>query len=333
MTIDALPDVALLEIFHFYVDGLESGIKAAWYTLVHVCHRWRSIVFLFGSPDSPRRLNLRLYCTHNTPMTKTLKLWPPFPIVISVCSHEIRDIKNILAALKHNRTCEVRLWRAPTSQIKKVVESMRQPFPALTHLTLEPGEDDTVLEVSTSFLGGSAPLLQSIHFYHLSFPGLPKLLLSATHLVHLSLAGIPHSGYISPEVMVSCLSVLTRLKDIHIGFESRRSCPGQKSERPPLETRILPNLTKLDFRGASEYLEDLVARIKAPLLDEFEIIFFHQLKFDTPQLTEFIRRTPKFEANDESHVAYSDPNILVTIPQTLDGKIDLRVLCRLASQA
>ena len=34
VTIDMLPDVALLEIFHFYVDEARTE---AWHALVHVC--------------------------------------------------------------------------------------------------------------------------------------------------------------------------------------------------------------------------------------------------------------------------------------------------------
>ena len=49
VTIDMVPDVALLEIFGVYT-WLES-----WYTLVHVCRKWRNVVF-----GSPCRLNLRL---------------------------------------------------------------------------------------------------------------------------------------------------------------------------------------------------------------------------------------------------------------------------------
>ena len=43
-----LPDIALLETFDFYVHDAQK-----WYTLVHVCRKWRSVVF-----GSPRRLGL-----------------------------------------------------------------------------------------------------------------------------------------------------------------------------------------------------------------------------------------------------------------------------------
>ena len=55
VTINMVPDVALLTIFDIYMD--EEKIET-WQTLVHVCRKWRNIVF-----GSPRRLNLRLFCT------------------------------------------------------------------------------------------------------------------------------------------------------------------------------------------------------------------------------------------------------------------------------
>jgi hypothetical protein len=56
--------------------------------------------------------------------------------------------------------------------------------------------------------------------------------------------------------------------------------------RPPALTRsIVPGLTKIQFKGASEYLEEILARIDAPRL-------FSQIIFDTPQLFQFISRRP-----------------------------------------
>jgi hypothetical protein len=54
-----------------------------WHTLVHVCQRWRQIVFA-----SPRRLNLQILCTHGTPVRKNLGIWPAFPIAIDYYSIE-----------------------------------------------------------------------------------------------------------------------------------------------------------------------------------------------------------------------------------------------------
>ena len=320
VTIDMLPDVALLEIFDFYVD--EEHIQE-WHILVHVCRKWRDVVF-----GSPRRLNLRLYCRARTPVRKTLYIWPVLPIVISANSYGMWDTDNIIAALEHgDRICHLDLFDFTSSQFEKVLAATQQPFPALTHLKLRL-RDETAPIVPDSFLGGSAPQLRRLTLDRIPFPELPKLLLSATHLVNLDLHRIPYSGYFSPEGMVTCFSVLTNLKCLNIEFEFSRSWPDQKSRRPPPPTRaLLPALTELQFIGVSEYLEDLVARIDAPLLDKSDIIFFHQLIFDTPQLAQFISRTPKFKASDEVHVIFHDGSVWVTLPQTFDGALQLGISC------
>src|SRR6266699_1330344 len=113
------------------------------------------------------------------------------------------------------------------------------------------------------------------------------------HAVTLDILEIPHSGYFSPEAMVRCLSTLTRLETLSLEFKSPLSRPVRESRRPHPPTRsALPALTYFQFEGVSEYLEDLVARIDAPLLDSLRIEFFHQLIFDTLQLTQFVARTP-----------------------------------------
>jgi hypothetical protein len=320
VTIDILPDVVLLEIFDSHVDKGQ-----AWHTLVHVCRKWRNVVF-----GSPRRLDLRLQCNARTPVREMLDVWPPLPIVIGH-SYEKWGDDNIIAALEHNnRISELALWHISSSQFEKVLAAMQQPFPALTDLLLRLA-DETAPVVPDLFLGGFAPGLQSLYLDHIPFPGLPKLLLSANHLVQLTLWSIPHSGYFSPEAMVTGLSVLTRLERLAIGFESPRSRPVLENRRPPPPTRILlPVLTQLWFKGSSEYLENLVGQIDAPLLNYSQMTFFHQLMFDTPQLAQFIGRIPKFKANVEACVTFSHSYVLITLPQPLDGTLDLKISCQQA---
>ena len=89
-----LPDVALLEIFDFYLDG---EWMEAWHTLVHVCQKWRNVVF-----GSPRRLNLELSCTGRTPVRETIDAWPRLPISVWGHGHNKWGMDNIIAALEHN---------------------------------------------------------------------------------------------------------------------------------------------------------------------------------------------------------------------------------------
>jgi F-box-like len=324
VTIDTLPDVALLEIFDFYM--YEEQIEA-WYALVHVCRQWRKVVF-----GSPRRLNLRLYCRGGTPVQETLDVWPPLPIVIMVYGDEAWDEADIVAALERtDRVCGIDLWPGyvPNWRFEKLFAAMQQPFPALTRLQLHcEARDETAPVLSNSFLGGSAPQLQSLILGGIPYPGLPKLLRSAIHLVTLELSHIPHSGYFSPEAMVIGLSVLTRLEKLVFGFDSPQCSPDRKRRHTPPPTRtLLPVLTTFHFKGVGEYLEDLVARIDAPLLDDFEITFLHQLVFDTPQLTQFISRTPRFNAYDGARVVFSELEVSITLSQTSDETLKLGILC------
>ena len=127
MTIDMLPDVALLQIFDFYMDEA-NGIED-WHTLVHVCRNWRYLVF-----QSPRRLGLKLLCTSR------LDVWPPLPIVLSIVLSydEMWDHCDIVfAALEHiDRICELGLHLVPSRQLENISAAMQQPFPASTSLYL-----------------------------------------------------------------------------------------------------------------------------------------------------------------------------------------------------
>ena len=254
--IDILPDEVLLGIFDYYVH--EGNMESRWVTLVHVCQRWRNVVF-----GSPCRLNLQLVCSDKTPVRRTLDIWPPLPIIIIQYFDPARDMDNILAALEHvDRISRITLSQVPTAQMEKVVPAMQKPFPALTHLQLT---SSAPLVAADIIIGGPAPRLRVLTLYGISIRRLPKLLLSTTDLVALDLMRIPHSAHVSPETMVMSLSRLTRLRFLRLGFKSPQSRPGQERRRlPPPARTVLPSLTSFLFRGVSEYLEDLVSRIDTP---------------------------------------------------------------------
>ncbi|KAF8502708.1 hypothetical protein F5888DRAFT_1113768 [Russula emetica] len=76
--------------------------------------------------------------------------------------------------------------------------------------------------------------------------------------------------------MATSLSALTSLESLHLTFRYPRPRPALGRRRlppPPLTRYILPSLTKIRFKGASEYLVELWARIDAPRLDELHITF------------------------------------------------------------
>jgi len=258
-----------------------------------------------------------------------LEIWPPLPIVIFPYGISTPAADNIIAALEHNdRIHRVELWEVSSSLLDKALAVMQGPFPVLRDLDIRCDQDGMAPVVPDSFLGGFAPCLRKLSLDHIPFPGLPKLLLSASDLVEISLWRIPHSGYISPSAMLDCLSKLNRLESLCLLFQSSRSRPDRES-RPPLpRTRfVLPSLTHFQFRGASDYLEDFVARINAPLLDHLDIGFFHQLIFDTPQLVQFVSRTPRLEIYDEARVAFSEFGVEIRFQPTADRGLRLEILC------
>jgi hypothetical protein len=221
------------------------------------------------------------------------------------------------AVMYPDRVCDIRICLT-SSQLQRLASVMQEQFPALIHLQFEtPSYRHPAPALPDAFLGGSAPRLRFLTLKSIPFPALPKLLLSATDLVELALLNIPHSGYISPEATVTGLAALANLRNLHIEFESRLSRPDRESRRPPPPTRtVLSTLTCFVFHGASEYLEDLVARVDAPLLDKILITFFHQRIFDIPQLAQFMRRTPTFQPVICASVHFSPNNVVVeSFPQ------------------
>ena len=277
----------------------------AWQTLVHVCRRWRNIVF-----GSPRRLNLQLYCTPHTPVKDRLDIWPALPLVVNGFLTLLSDTDNIVAALRQrNRVCQVDLTGY---QMEKVLAPMQVPFTELTDLQLWSHDLDDETVIPDTFLDGSAPRLRSLELNSFSFPGLPKLLLSATHLVHLHLQYFPDSEYISPEAIVPALSVMSSLESLKLDLDFSSSDDSdtdrESSNLPPQKRSILPALADLYFEGRLQYLEELVTLIDTPQLDKTCIVFSPQneFNFDCSQLVQFINRTPKLRALDEARVQFHD---------------------------
>ena len=324
-----LPDDVLLEIFDFYVNKEKNEYYnkeiEKWQTLVHVCRRWRRVVF-----GSPRRLNLRLVCTSETPARDTLDVWPSLPLLIRHSGHPAEDVDEIIAVLERSdRVVEINFFTDYDRDLEDVLAAMQVSFPELTRLDLW-SEDGMVSVPPDSFLGGYASCLQFVSLNRIPFPGLPKLLLSATHLVDLHLLNIPHSGYISPEAIVAALSTLTSLERLSLGFESPLSRPDWANRRlPPPVRSVLPVLHTFSFKGACEYLEDVVTCINAPRLNKLYIILFNQIVFDMPQFTQFISRSPTLETFEKVLVVFVGRAASVKLsPQTSGhGMLNMTIPC------
>ena len=335
VTIDVLPDNVLLGTFEFYLgkDDPHRIYKDhdydGWQTLVHVCCRWRCIVFA-----SPRRLDLKLYCTPQRSVnSKTLNIWPELPIVIFADDMQSKeDVTNTVAALRHhNRVCKIhyRHWQVEDSLMEEFA-AIDEPFSALTSLVLSSCRQPNVPVLPDSFLGGSAPRLRLLYFYGIPYPSIGKLLSSTTDLVRLTLWHIPHSGYIAPETIVPCLSMLPSLGSLRLGFQYPRSRAHRASRHPPPLTRVVfPNLTYLRFSGDVEYLEDILSRIETPMLNASDFWLFNQLVFDTPLLGHFICRTETFMTTHMARMGFSSRDVKVTLwgpEEMVNDGVETRIL-------
>ena len=139
VTVNILPDDVLLLIFYF--DGLEDSewwcISAvSWHRLVHVCQRWRSVVFA-----SPNFLGLRLTWTCAENKAENIGIWPSLPIVIWNGIYSLKlgggdfDVFLDVATVHRNRIWGINLY--PTSwEFQRLASVMQDEFPALTHINL-----------------------------------------------------------------------------------------------------------------------------------------------------------------------------------------------------
>ena len=326
ITINVLPDDMLVEIF-FYVNIRVWYIQNPWHALVHVCRRWRHIVFA-----SPRSLDLRLEYRGHGPVSEVLDAWPVLPVMLRTSLndllHPLLDQRwdNRVAALEskhHNRICEIRLSSFPISRWERFTAAMQKPFPELTCLQVSM-DGQLVPVLPDSFLGRSAPRLRELKLGRISFPSMPKLLLSANDLITLTLEDLPGSGYLPSNAMATALTVMTRLESLYLRFRSPRPRRGPPSRLLPRPTRIvLPALTKLTFQGAYEYLEDLLAPIDTPLLYRLYIVFFTDLTFDVPQLHRLIGYVAGFKVLDHADILILDGAIRLDLDRQT-GEVDHR---------
>jgi hypothetical protein len=295
--IEMLPDEILLEIFHF--DRLISTALSQdrpyslwdWHRLIHVRRRWRCIIF-----ESPRSLDLQLFCSYGTPVKDNLDCWPALPIVmrylqLSSPNHlpmASRDEDNICAALQHpHRICKIELT-VTTPLLERLPNRL---FPALEHL--EPvTQIETGYTLPSGSFDGHFPSVRVLKLTRIAFTTLQPLILSAANIISLHLEGLPSNGYSTPEALLIFLPMMTRLETLHLYFLSpvARLIVGRNNPIPQRRI-VFPSLEGFAFRGICEDLECLLCGADAPVLKDINLIFFNQAStFDTTQLLQFVCR-------------------------------------------
>ena len=305
-SIHILDDYSLLNIFYIYRPAIFDGDEGYfdliqggriwdrerwWHKLVHVCHRWRTLIF-----GSTRYLGLCLVCTYSTPVANMLGHSPPLPLVIDFFNAK-RDItadeEGIMFALRQrDRVSRIRL-RMSASKLQKLAMAIDEEYPILEYLIMRP------LKVDKSSALILPEALQAPRLRHLMLRGfvLPirsQLLTNCASIATLSLCITHRDAYFQPNTLLRWISFMPQLETLVIDFSI--STPNRDVDRQLWNTSLikhvtLPNLRFLVLQSGSAYVEAVVRWITAPRLKKLDIWFFKQLTFSVPCLRKFISTT------------------------------------------
>ncbi|KAI0293310.1 hypothetical protein B0F90DRAFT_1763275, partial [Multifurca ochricompacta] len=157
VTIHVLPDDVLVEIFDFYV--LDSSCYFnMWSRLLHVCRRWRHVMFSSG-----RRLDLEIFCSPGKRVRRVLDCWPELPLVILPFLNRDYLLKDdeeddIAAVLEHPSRVSWISFVLTDSLLGKVGNLIQQPFPELESVYLS-SRGQALPVLPDNLFGGFAPRL------------------------------------------------------------------------------------------------------------------------------------------------------------------------------
>lgn len=248
--------------------------------------------------------------------------WPALPIAILLSGNHKRMFKSVVAgvdnviatALEHNALVfDIKLHDVQSWQLERFAAAMQIPFPELTSLDISAADKNNYLPsppvLPDSFLGGSAPRLQTLRLDGIPFRRLvTKLLLSSHNLVDIELWDISFK-YFGAEEMATCLSPMKRLRSLHIKMKSTWHRPPSAGQHPPSFTCIvLPALTSLKIHSSKGFLDNLVSRLDVPLLEKMEIWILEDRVYSS-ELPRFISRIEAFKTSDQVNIHLRDTGI------------------------
>jgi hypothetical protein len=324
-----IDDDSLLQVFSHYrqQDGDNWHLRHTWRRLAHVCQKWRYLVY-----HSSSFLDMCLLLTNKSPSMNTLNHLPPLPLVIDfsyisgletwTLARKYGD--NIRLGLQQNGRVRRVALRASSSSLRMLLEQMNKPFPRLEDLSLsftiaeETNVTSVVLPESLQ-----VPFLNRLSLHGIGLPNLSSMISLST----LSLTRIQASCYFAPGHLVTQLQGLLCLEELSIGFAIPIPLPSSERELlpAPIPPVTLPALRRLTFRGVSVYLDNLVAQINTPFLDQLSLSLLFELVFTAVNLTEFIHRTKGFRCLG-SRVHFSKKSTSIDYYEHRDiGKFSLHV--------
>jgi hypothetical protein len=327
VSIGNLSGNVLLKIFRYYLDASPH----LWPRLVHICREWRRIIFA-TQRKSQRPLHLRLFFTHGTPVLKTLGYWPTLSIVMNYGGFPVLDPPgpedecDITAALRHSdRVSSISL--TITSSLLEKFTAIERPFSKLKDLFLL-SRDGMQLTLPSYFQWGSH--LRRLRLTGVVIPALLQRISSSRCLVEIQLHfyKISCTKDLSPEAFANALSGMPQLRSLSLHFPP--TLIYMAIPPPSVKRAILPALTRLDFRGITGYLGDLVARIDAPRLRDIEITFSNNFLLirDVPRLGKFMDRIKMQKLHRKAEVLFSESSVSLSLTQPgAPTCLKVQVLC------
>ena len=302
-----LSDDVLLIIFRYYLDASPR----LWPRLVHICRKWRHIVF-----TSQQVLHLRLFCSSGTPVSTTLDCWPPIPIVteyggsLALDPPSPEDEANIIAALKRSDRVNSISLTITTSLLDKLYE-VHRPFLELDDLILlsrDLARDNVPLTLPSSFRWG--PRLRRLHLTRVAFPAHPRLLYSSRDLVDVKL----HEAldFLNPpiEELADALSWMPQLRSLSLLFPSTDHFPPSPW---PDRRVVLPALTRLKFQGPVKYLDRLILRVNAPRLEVIQVTVYDQFLNNLSILGKFVDQIEQHKSHRQARILSSERAISLSL--------------------
>ena len=216
-----LSDEVLLEIFRYHLDVFPH----LWPRLVHICRRWRRIVL-----SSRQALDLRLFCTHGTSVSKALDYWPTLPIVVNFGGSSAfdplppEDEDNITAVLKKSARVKSITLALPSSLLARVlgkISAIEGPFSELENLVLMSQHSAQLNQLTVTSYFQCGPRLRRLHLTGIVFPALLQSISSYRNLIDLQIHDIIHNSWGFPlEAFANALSGTPHFHSI-----SCPSCP------------------------------------------------------------------------------------------------------------
>ena len=331
INIHILDDDSLLQIFSCY--RLEEGNNwKLWRKLTHTCRRWRNLIY-----GSLFHLDICLLLTNNSPSLNTLSHLPPLPLIIDYSDRTgaltQKEEDNLRFGLQQHGHLRQVVLQAPSSRVYMWIELMNNPYPRLWHLSL-----------SSTTTEGNNPMLpvtlQAPGLRHLSLHGInisrglpfPS---STVALSTLSLTCVGASSHFTPGHLVTQLQCLPHLEELSISFTISIPLPGNKGGLLPAPNPCvtLPTLRQLTFVGEDAYLDTLAAQIYTPLLERLTLTLFFDFIYTIVNLTEFIRRTERFQCVVVK-IIFNKDTAVIDVGQwdyselRVIGELSLRVNCK-----